>query len=114
VSGVDGKAQWAPDSRNDTTGNVVRSHRGLVREECARTGPEGGPVLHLAGDPRPAGGVSRCVPNILVDDFDATLAEMKQRGVEICVVQEEGDDSYRLATIVDLDGNQINLYVSVG
>jgi catechol 2,3-dioxygenase-like lactoylglutathione lyase family enzyme len=76
--------------------------------------PEGGPVLHLVGDPRPGGAESRCVPNILVDDFDVTLTEMKQRGVEIRAVQEEGDEGYRLATIVDPEGNQINLYVSVG
>ena len=76
--------------------------------------PEGGPVLHLVGDPRPGGGGSHCVPNILVDDFDATLAELRQRGVEVRAVQEEGEEGYRLATIVDLEDNQINLYVSVG
>lgn len=53
--------------------------------------PDGGPVLHLVGDPRPAQGRSRCVANVLVKDFDATLVELVARGVEIVAVQEEAE-----------------------
>jgi len=76
--------------------------------------PEGGPVVHIVGDLTPAGGRSRCVANVLVDDFDATLAELKTRGVEALSIQEEADEGYRLATVADPEGNEINLYVSVG
>jgi len=76
--------------------------------------PDGGPVLHLVADSdRPAGGRNRCVPNLSVDDFDATLAELRRRGVEIRDVHNDGDDGYRLATIVDPEGNELNLYVMV-
>jgi predicted enzyme related to lactoylglutathione lyase len=75
--------------------------------------PDGGPVVHLVGDPRRGNGRSRCVANIRVDDLDGTLVELRERGVEVVAVQEEADEGYRLATITDPEGNEINLYVSV-
>jgi catechol 2,3-dioxygenase-like lactoylglutathione lyase family enzyme len=74
--------------------------------------PDGGPVLHLVGDRRPVGGRSRCAPNIAVDDFNPALVELKNRGVDVLSVQDEQDEGYRLATIADPEGNEINLYVT--
>jgi len=74
--------------------------------------PDGGPVLHIVCDPeRPVGGRNRCVPNISTVDFDATLHELRQNGVEIRSIQNEEDDDYRLATIADPEGNELNIYV---
>src|SRR5262249_8694261 len=72
--------------------------------------PAGGALLHVVGVPvGDAGTRNRCIPNILVDDFDGTLDELRRRGVEIREVQNDEDDGYRLARIVDLDGNDLNL-----
>jgi catechol 2,3-dioxygenase-like lactoylglutathione lyase family enzyme len=74
----------------------------------------GGPVLHVVGDTnRELGNRNRCVPNLRVDDFDATLEELRGRGVKVVDIQNEQEDGYRLATITDPEGNELNLYVSV-
>jgi catechol 2,3-dioxygenase-like lactoylglutathione lyase family enzyme len=74
----------------------------------------GGPVLHLVGDEsRQLGHRNRCVPNIAVDDFDATLADLGARGVQILDVVEDPEDGYRLARLVDLEGNELNIYTTV-
>jgi predicted enzyme related to lactoylglutathione lyase len=99
---------WYRDRLGLTPVYVEQDHRFAVLAF-----PDGGPVLHLVVDPRPGHGRSRCVANVLVEDFDATLVELRERGVEVVAVQEEADDGYRLATITDPEGNEINLYVSV-
>jgi len=74
----------------------------------------GGPVLHLVGDEtREPGHRNRCVPNIAVDDFDATLADLGERGVTIMNVVDDSDDGYRLARLADLEGNELNIYTTV-
>ncbi|HKA85570.1 MAG TPA: VOC family protein [Acidimicrobiales bacterium] len=74
----------------------------------------GGPVLHLVGDAsRELGPRNRCVPNIAVDDFDATLEDLGARGVAILDVVGDPDDGYRLARLADLEGNELNLYTTV-
>ncbi|MGH9214914.1 MAG: VOC family protein [Acidimicrobiales bacterium] len=74
----------------------------------------GGPVVHLVGDEtREPGNRNRCVPNISVDDFDATLAELGERGVTIMNVVDDSDDGYRLARLADLEGNDLNIYTTV-
>ena len=71
-------------------------------------------MLHIVADQgRELGSRNRCVPNLRVDDFDSTLEELRKRGVEVVEIQNEEDDGYRLATIVDPEGNELNLYVSV-
>jgi predicted enzyme related to lactoylglutathione lyase len=73
----------------------------------------GGPVLHLVGDEtRQTGHRNRCVPNIAVDDFDATLADLAARGVQILDVVDDLDDGYRLARLADLEGNELNIYTT--
>jgi predicted enzyme related to lactoylglutathione lyase len=74
----------------------------------------GGPVLHLVGDEtRQPGHRNRCVPNIAVDDFDATLSDLRARGVQILDVVDDLDDGYRLARLADLEGNELNIYTMV-
>jgi catechol 2,3-dioxygenase-like lactoylglutathione lyase family enzyme len=74
----------------------------------------GGPVLHLVGDEtREPGHRNRCVPNIAVDDFDATLADLGARGVTILSVVDDPDDGYRLARLADLEGNELNIYTAM-
>jgi catechol 2,3-dioxygenase-like lactoylglutathione lyase family enzyme len=74
--------------------------------------PGGGPVLHLVGSSVGDEGTrNRCAPNILVEDFDGTLDELRRRGVEIREVINDDDGGYRLARVVDLEGNDLNLYV---
>jgi predicted enzyme related to lactoylglutathione lyase len=74
----------------------------------------GGPVLHLVGDAtREPGHRNRCVPNIAVDDFDATLADLGARGVTILNVVDDPDDGYRLARLADLEGNELNIYTTM-
>ena len=73
--------------------------------------PAGGPTLHLVGDDtRPQGTRNRCVPNVAVDDFDAALAELADRGVRILEVEDDQDDGYRLARLADPEGNELNVY----
>jgi catechol 2,3-dioxygenase-like lactoylglutathione lyase family enzyme len=72
--------------------------------------PGGGAALHLVGDADREPGGNRCVPNISIDDFDAVVRELGVRGVQILSLQDDDEDGYRLATIVDLEGNQLNLY----
>jgi catechol 2,3-dioxygenase-like lactoylglutathione lyase family enzyme len=73
--------------------------------------PDGGPVLHVVGTTdRMHEGRSRCAPNIGVVDFDAAVAELRGRDVPVLSVQHD-EDGYRLATIADPEGNQLNLYV---
>jgi catechol 2,3-dioxygenase-like lactoylglutathione lyase family enzyme len=74
----------------------------------------GGPMLHLVGDEsRSAGQRNRCVPNIAVDDFDRSLAELRERGVSIVEVIDDDEDGYRLARLADPEGNELNLYAVV-
>jgi catechol 2,3-dioxygenase-like lactoylglutathione lyase family enzyme len=73
--------------------------------------PAGGPTLHLVGDDgRPEGTRNRCVPNVAVDDFDATLDELRAQGVRILEVEDDTDDGYRLARLADPEGNELNVY----
>jgi len=48
-----------------------------------------------------------------VDDFDTTLEELRRSGVGISAIHNDEDDGYRLATIADPEGNELNLCVMV-
>lgn len=73
--------------------------------------PGGGAVLHLVGDEtRDLQGRNRCAPNVAVDDFDGTLAELRYRGVSVIEVVDDLDDGYRLARLTDPEGNELNIY----
>ena len=100
---------WYRDKLGFVGAYVEDDHRFAV---LALSG--GGPVLHLVGDEtRQPGHRNRCVPNIAVDDFDATLADLAARGVQILDVVDDSDDGYRLALLADLEGNELNIYTTV-
>lgn len=70
------------------------------------------PVLALATDhpdrisPRPGIGWA---PILVVEDFDATVAELRQRGVTFDAEEEGADEGYRLVRVLDPEGNPIGI-----
>jgi catechol 2,3-dioxygenase-like lactoylglutathione lyase family enzyme len=89
--------------------------RTLYREDdhqwCQFALPEGGANLALHGvEFGEPGGRSRCVPNIRVVDLDGTVETLRQRGVRILGFQDHAEEGYRLATIADPEGNELQLY----
>jgi catechol 2,3-dioxygenase-like lactoylglutathione lyase family enzyme len=100
---------WYRDKLGFVGAYVEEDHRFAV---LALRG--GGPALHLVGDEtREPGHQNRCVPNIAVDDFEATLAELGGRGVTILDVVDDQDDGYRLARLADPEGNELNIFTTV-
>ena len=71
-----------------------------------------GPALALATDhpdrisSRPSIGWA---PTLVVDDFDAAVAELRQRGVTFDAEEEGADEGYRLVRVLDLEGNPIGI-----
>lgn len=71
-----------------------------------------GPALALATDhpdriaPRPGTGWS---PILVVADFDATVAELRQRGASFDAEEEGADEGYRLVRVLDPEGNAIGI-----
>jgi catechol 2,3-dioxygenase-like lactoylglutathione lyase family enzyme len=100
---------WYRDKLGFVGAYVEEDHRFAV---LALTG--GGPALHLVGDDaREPGHQNRCVPNIAVDDFDATIAELGGRGVTVLDVVDDQDDGFRLARLADPEGNELNIFTTV-
>jgi catechol 2,3-dioxygenase-like lactoylglutathione lyase family enzyme len=70
------------------------------------------PALALATDhpdrisTRPGTGWA---PTLVVDDLDAAVAELRQRGVTFDAEEEGADEGYRLVRILDPEGNAIGL-----
>jgi catechol 2,3-dioxygenase-like lactoylglutathione lyase family enzyme len=70
------------------------------------------PALALATDhpdrvaPRPGIGWT---PALVVEDFDATVAELRQAGVTFDAQEEGADEGYRLVRILDPEGNPIGI-----
>ncbi len=71
-----------------------------------------GPALALATDhpdripARPGIGWS---PILVVDDFDTTVTELRERGVTFDTEEEGADDGYRLVRVLDPEGNPIGI-----
>jgi catechol 2,3-dioxygenase-like lactoylglutathione lyase family enzyme len=76
------------------------------------TGEGPAPALALATDhpdrisPRPGTGWT---PTLVVDDFDATVAELRQLGVTFDADEEGAEEGYRLVRILDPEGNAIGI-----
>ena len=95
----------------DTLGLSVLS---LEPDEFCMLVPPGstGPALALATDhpdrisPRPGIGWA---PVLVVDDFDATVAELRRREVTFDAEEEGADEGYRLVRILDPEGNAIGI-----
>src|SRR5215831_3550967 len=71
-----------------------------------------GSALALATDhpdrisPRPGIGWT---PILVVEDFDATVTELRQRGVRFDAEEEGADEGYRLVRVLDPEGNAIGI-----
>jgi catechol 2,3-dioxygenase-like lactoylglutathione lyase family enzyme len=71
-----------------------------------------GPVLALATDhpdrisSRPGTGWT---PTLVVEDLDATVAELRQRGVTFDAEEEGADEGYRLVRVRDPEGNPVGI-----
>ena len=86
------------------------AHREDDDEFCLLAFPEGETKLALLGDPTVELVESRCRPDILVDNLDATVAGLRAKGVTI-VGDPSGDhEAYRLVGIKDPEGNVLQLY----
>ncbi len=70
------------------------------------------PALALATDhpdritARPGSGWA---PTLVVADFDATVAELRRRGVPFDAEEEGADEGYRLVRVLDPEGNPIGI-----
>jgi predicted enzyme related to lactoylglutathione lyase len=73
--------------------------------------PEGHMGLALFGEPEEvvSGFPNRCYPVVIVDDLDATLQELGQKGVAVRLGPRGGDEGFRRAIILDCEGNDIEL-----
>jgi len=86
----------------------------LEREEFCMLVPPGssGPALALATDHpdriagRPGTGWA---PVLVVEDFDATVAELRHRGVSFDALEEGAVEGYRLVRVLDPEGNAIGI-----
>ena len=73
--------------------------------------PDGGAKLALyRADSVDLSGRNRCIPDILVDDLEATVAELKRRGIEFRGDIRGGDEGFRIITLLDPEGNELQLY----
>jgi predicted enzyme related to lactoylglutathione lyase len=73
--------------------------------------PEGNMGLAIFGEPDEvvSGFPNRCYPVVIVDDLDATLRELRQKGVTVRRGPQGGDEGFRRAIILDCEGNDIQL-----
>ena len=88
--------------------------RVAVREEadrfCLFVPPAAGSQLALYGPPSVTpGSKNRCVPSVRVEDLPRVLEQLRGRGT-VSAATITGDADYRMATIVDPEGNDIHLY----
>jgi catechol 2,3-dioxygenase-like lactoylglutathione lyase family enzyme len=71
-----------------------------------------GPALALATDHPdriPARPGTGWAPILVVEDFDAMVAELRQRGVSFDAEEEGADEGYRLVRVLDPEGNAIGI-----
>lgn len=87
----------------------------LYREDddqwCQLTFPEGETNLALLGNSKGIEkGSNRCLPDILVDNLDRTVKELKAREVKFKGDIRGGDEGFRIITLQDPEGNELQLY----
>lgn len=86
------------------------AHREDDDQFCLLAFPEGETRLGLLGDETAQPDGSRCRPDILVDDLDATLEGLQAKGVTIRGTPTGDHEAYRLVGIEDPEGNVLQLY----
>jgi catechol 2,3-dioxygenase-like lactoylglutathione lyase family enzyme len=81
-------------------------------EFCLMRAPHGSTTIGLATDhpdripDRPGVGWT---PNLAVDDFDAFVAGLRDRGVTFDAEEEGADEGYRLVRVRDPEGNAVGI-----
>ena len=82
-------------------------------EFCSLVAPGSpGPALALATDHPdriPQGPGLGWTPIITVQDFDAAVSELEARGVTFDAPEEGAEEGYRLARVLDPEGNPIGI-----
>ena len=81
-------------------------------EFCSLAAPGGGPVLALATDHRdriPERPGVGWTPTFVVDDFDATVAALREQRVVFDAEEEGADEGYRLVRVRDPEGNPVGI-----
>lgn len=86
----------------------------LEPDEFCMLAPPGtdGPALALATDHPgriPARPGTGWTPTLVADDFDATVAELRQRGVTFDAEEEGAEEGYRLVRVLDPEGNPVGI-----
>jgi len=87
----------------------------LYREDdhrwCQLAFPDGGTTLALFGvDAVDLTTQNRCIPDILVDDLAATVDYLRRRGVAFRGDIRGGDEGYRVISLIDPEGNELQFY----
>jgi predicted enzyme related to lactoylglutathione lyase len=77
---------------------------------CLMQFPEGESVIALDGTAHADGVPGNWHPVVHVDDLVATVAELKRRGVQLSRELRASEEGFRTAVILDLEGNQIELF----
>lgn len=77
---------------------------------CFMRLPEGDAMLAILGVGRTQA-PHQTTPAILVDDLNAAMTALEARGVDFATRPADDDDEgYRMATLLDLEGNRIALF----
>jgi len=78
---------------------------------CQLSFPEGDAKLALLGwGAEGNDGKNRCLPDILVDNLNLTVKELESKGVTFKGDIRGGDEGFRIATLEDPEGNELQLY----
>ena len=97
--------RWYQDVLGLTVAHVEEDDRFAVL-----TLPAGQASVHLVGvDDIDIAANNRVMPNFFTDDFDGTIDALQKRGVTVASLIDS-DEGYRLARIVDLEGNYLNIF----
>ncbi|MCH8012700.1 MAG: VOC family protein [Candidatus Marinimicrobia bacterium] len=78
---------------------------------CQLSFPDGGTNLALYGKESVDQSVqNRCLPDILVENPDETVKELKGRGIKFRGDIRGGDEGFRIIALQDPEGNELQLY----
>jgi predicted enzyme related to lactoylglutathione lyase len=77
---------------------------------CLMKFPEGEAVIALDGTGQANGVPGNWHPLVEVNDLEATVAELKRRGVQFTRELQASEEGFRTAVILDLEGNEIELF----
>ena len=85
-------------------------HREDDHRFCMLGFPSGETKLAIHHQDSGTAGQSRCIPNILVEDLAAAVDRLQQKGVKFLGPIRGGDEGYRVISLHDPEGNELQLY----